>query len=157
MTVVELVNSCYPCPNITLYYNYVYTYTALSNVTRIEFSIRRETLYFALDSISVVDYLAPTTQLIVNGGFEYGNLTSWEYCNQNNVTSTGGVKSNYTYSGYTYGPQAGTYYYVGGSNVSADYLSQTFSTQTGHTYNVSFWILIPAGGNSTSAAFFLGV
>ncbi len=149
--------SCYPCNTFNFYYNYIYNYTALSNVTRIEFAIRRETLYFALDSVSVMDYLAPSTELIVNGGFEAGNLASWVYCNQNNATSTGGVKSNYTYSGYTYYPQSGTYYYVGGSNVSADYISQAFPTQTGHIYHVSLWVMIPAGGNSTSGDFFLGV
>ncbi len=43
----------------------------------------------------------PNTELILNGGVETGDLTSSRYCNQFNVSSTGGVKSNFSYTGFT--------------------------------------------------------
>jgi hypothetical protein len=50
--------------------------------------------YFALDNVSIRDFVASNTDLLTNGNFETGDLSSWVYCNQNNASSTGGVKSN---------------------------------------------------------------
>ncbi len=151
-----MVDNCYPCQTFAYYYIVVYNYTAISNVTRIAFAFLRQTYYFALDSVSVRDFAAPSTELINNGGFETGDLTSWLYCNQNNASSTGGVMSNFTYYNFTYYPQAGNYYYLGGSNISADYIIQPFSTQIGHQYTITMAVMYPGTGNFTSANFFLG-
>ncbi len=159
ITAIQMVAYCVPCTAFTPYFEFFYNYTAISNVTRIAFALKRQNYYFALDSVSVRDYAAPSTEILTNGGFETGDLTSWIYCNQNNALSTGGVKSNtsFSYNSFTYFPQAGTYYYLGGSNISADYISQSFPTKIGHEYNVSLWTMFPGSGNLTSANFFIGV
>jgi len=159
ITAIQMVAACFPCPSFVPYASFLYTYTAISNVTRIAFAYRRQNYYFALDSISVRDYAAPSTEILTNGGFETGDLTSWIYCNQNNASSTGGVKANtiFSYNNFTYYPQAGTYYYAAGSIISADYISQSFPTIIGHQYNVSMWSMYPGTGNLTSANLFLGV
>ncbi|UJR14330.1 hypothetical protein I4U23_001326 [Adineta vaga] len=157
LTGIEIVASCSPCNSFTSYVQFGYNYTAISNVTRIAFALRRQTGYFAMDDISIQDFAALGTELIVNGGFETGDLTSWAYCDQNNATSTGGVYSNFSYSGFNYFARAGTYYYVGGSTVAADYIMQAFPTITGHRYQVLLWAMHPGSGPSTSGDFFLGV
>jgi hypothetical protein len=153
----QVVAGCASCVTFAFYFPATYNYTAIANVTLIAFGYLIQTYYFALDNVSVRDLAAPATELILNGGFETSDLTSWEYCNQFNASSTGGVKSNFTYSGFTYYPQSGTYYYLGGSNISADYIIQSFPTIVGHTYSVSLSTMYPGTGNSTSATLFLGV
>ncbi len=138
-----MVSSCNPCVNFSYYYMVSYNYTALSNTTRLAFAFLVQTYYFALDSVSVRDFLAPGTEILNNGGFETGDLTSWLYCNQNNGTYAEGVKSNLTYQNYTYYPQAGNYYYLGGSNISADYIIQSFPTQIGHQYTITMGVMYP--------------
>jgi hypothetical protein len=150
-----MVSSCNSCPTFP-YTSLIYNYTALSNATRIAFAFLVQNYYFALDSVSVQDVLAPGTEILINGGFETGNLSSWLYCNQNNGTYTEGVKSNFTYMNFTYYPQAGNFYYLGGSNISADYIIQSFPTKIGHQYTISMWVMYPGTGNFTSANFFLG-
>jgi hypothetical protein len=151
-----MVAYCLPCVSFP-YYLVLYNYTATSNASSIAFSFLIQNYYFALDDVSVRDFAAPNTELISNGGFETGSLTSWLYCNQNNASITEGVKSNLTYNNVTYYPNSGAYYYMGGSNISADYIIQSFPTQIGHQYNVSLVVRLPVGGNLTSANFFLGL
>jgi hypothetical protein len=139
-----MVSNCGPCSSFPYYYTVVYNYTALSNATRIAFAFLIQNYYFALDSVSVRDFLAPSTEILLNGGFETGNLSSWLYCNQNNGTYAEGVKSNLTYQNYTYYPQAGNYYYLGGSNISADYMIQSFPTQVGHRYTITMGVMYPS-------------
>jgi len=157
MTGVVMIVNCYPCTTYPVYYQVISNYTAISSVTTIVFGYRRTNLYFALDGVSVRDFLAPTTELISNGGFETGDLTNWTYCNQLNASITGGVKTNFTYGGFTYYPEAGLYYYLGGNNISADYISQSFPTQMGHTYAVTLYSLYPGTGNLSAADIFLAV
>ncbi len=151
-----MVDNCYPCSAFPYYYIVVYNYTAMSNLTRIAFAFLVQNYYFALDSVSVRDFVAPSTEILNNGGFETGDLTSWLYCNQNNASIAEGVKSNFAFMNYTYYPQAGNYYYLGGSNISADYIIQSFPTQAGHHYTITMAVMYPGTGNFTSANFFLG-
>ncbi|UJR17407.1 hypothetical protein I4U23_004302 [Adineta vaga] len=157
ITGIEIVASCYPCATFTNYGPFSYNYTAISNFTRIAFAFRRQTGYFALDNISVQDFTALGTELIVNGDFETGDLTSWAYCDQNNVTSTGGVQSTFSDGSFNYFPKTGTHYYVGGSILAADYIMQTFPTIIGHKYRVFLWAMHPGSGALTSCDFFLGI
>jgi hypothetical protein len=149
-----MIDNCYPCVTFAFYYQVTSNYTAISSITTIVLSLRIGDFYFALDGVSVRDFLAPTTELISNGGFETGDLTNWTYCNQLNASITGGVKTNFTYRGYTYYPEAGLYYYLGGNNISADYISQSFPTQMGHTYGLTLYLMYPGNSSSTSANLF---
>jgi hypothetical protein len=120
--------------------------------------MQRQAALFALDDVSITSLAAPSVQLLTNGGFETGNIAPWYYCNQNNLANTGGVKTfNYTFNGFSYYPHTGSYYYVGGSNIAADYISQTFPTVAGQVYSVSLWFMLASGGPLTSGALFLGV
>jgi hypothetical protein len=144
----------------TSYYDYSYNYTAIGSSTRIAFAMMRQTGYFVLDDISVRNFAAPNTEIIANGGFESGDLTSWAYCDQNNASSTGGVKSNsshFTYDNFTYFSYSGSYYYIGGSPVATDYISQTFPTIIGDQYSVTFEVMNAGSGPATSGYFFLGL
>ena len=157
---IEMVANCINCTFFPVYFQYTRNYTALGTSSVIAFSIRRQTGYFALDNISIQSFLAPGVEIIVNGGFETGSLTSWSYCNQNNGSNTGGVKANsasFTYLGFTYYAKSGSYYYVGGSTTSADYISQTFPTVINAQYLVSMWVMNAGTGPLTSADLFLGI
>lgn len=157
-TGIQMIAQCIGCTTVLFYYNYVYNYTATGTSSVFALSMQRQTAFFAIDDISITSLAAPSIQLITNGGFETGSLAPWSYCNQNNAANTGGVQTfNYIYSGFTYNPNTGSYYYVGGDIVSSDYISQTFSTVAGQVYSVSLWVLVASGGPSTSAALFLGV
>lgn len=152
-----MVASCSPCSAFVLYYQFNYNYTAIATTTVLAFSLYRVNAYFTVDDVSVRDHAALSTEILVNGGFESGNITPWVYCNQLNASSTGGVRSNFSSGGYSYYPKSGTYFYAGGSNISADYLFQSFPTQLGHVYRVSINSMYPGTDNMTSAALFLSV
>jgi hypothetical protein len=73
------------------------------------------------------------TQMIINGGFETGDLTGWN--------RTGNCSNNVgeAYYGSSYAHTGNYYYYdpcVGGS----DYLTQTISTVPSDTYVITFWL-----------------
>ncbi|CAF2149064.1 unnamed protein product [Rotaria magnacalcarata] len=159
-TGISMIANCINCSTFLLYYNYVTNYTAIGSSSRIVFSFLRSTGFFALDDVSVRSATAPSVEILVNGGFESGNLTGWSYCNQNSATNTGGVKansSNFTYSGVKFFSNSGSYYYVGGGLTVADYLSHTFPTITGQIYTVGFWIVNSNNATLSSADLFLGV
>jgi hypothetical protein len=72
-----------------------------------------------------------SANLIVNGGFETGDLTGWT-CNV-----TDGVCG--AASGDA-SPHSGTYYGYGFDNEGTGSLTQIFTTVTGVDYSVAFWI-----------------
>ncbi|CAF3475715.1 unnamed protein product [Rotaria socialis] len=159
-TGISMIANCINCSTLLYYYNFVTNYTAIGSPSRIVFSLFRSNGFFALDDISVRSNTAPSVEILVNGGFEYGNLTGWSYCNQNSAPNTGGVKansSNFTYSGVHFYANSGSYYYIGGGLPVADYMSQTFSTITGQLYTVSLWFFNSNNVTLTSADLFLGV
>jgi hypothetical protein len=154
-----MIANCVGCVPIPSYIQFVVNYTAIATASRIVISARRQTGYFTLDDVSVRSFTAPSVEIIVNGGFETGNLTGWSYCNQINGTNSGGVQANsshFTYLGVTYYPRSGSYYYLAGGLTYADYLSQTFPTAIGQEYTVSFWYEYLGNGTSSSADLFLG-
>ncbi len=153
-----MIAQCTNCSTVPIYYQYFYNYTAIATTSFFALSMQRHTDFFAIDDISIVSVAAPSVQLIINGGFETGNISPWYYCNQNGSSNTGVVQTfNFTYNNFTYNPHSGSYFYAGGNIASADYISQTFSTVVGQVYSVSLCVMIANGGAQTNAALFLGV
>lgn len=133
------------------YVHYTYTYVAIANTTGVTFILREDSYYFGLDNITVSDNAAPSTQLLLNGGFETGSTSSWVYCNPNSATYAGVVRcTSYSSGGKTYSAYSGSCFYLDGAVTYADYLSQTFATIIGHTYTVSFWLYNPSGDTGVS-------
>ncbi|CAF3313006.1 unnamed protein product [Rotaria socialis] len=146
------------CTGHSSYLQYTYSYVAIANTTRITFVFRDDSDYFALDNITIWDNAAPSTQLISNGDFETGNISSWAYCNPNVASNAGEVQFGSTaYNGYTYTPYSGMYFYMDGSVGAPDYLSQTFATTIGSTYNISYWLYNGAGGTGVSVDVIMSV
>ncbi|CAF0739805.1 unnamed protein product [Rotaria sordida] len=140
---VTVLYHCTSCPNIVPYTQYTYTYTAISNRTRIAFAFREDEGCFALDAVSVRRLTAPTIELIGNNDFETGTLSSWTYCNPNSASSAGEVipnSDNFQCMTSTYQAKSGSYFYYDGAVGNCDYLIQTFSTIVGQTYTISYWL-----------------
>ena len=141
------------------YTQYTYTYVAISSTTRITFAFREDLGFFLLDDISVVNINSPNSDLIVYGGFENGALSpSWDYCDPVNSTSEGFILSNTAHliwDNVTFLARTGSYCYADGIIAFPDYLSQTFATQIGATYNISYWLFNRGSGTNSSADVFL--
>lgn len=149
-----MINICTNCPNISPYKQFSSTYVAISNFTRVTFTFREDIGYFALDAVSIRSLLAPSVELLANGGFENGTLSSWLYCNPSGAPYPGTIKqnsNNFTAQGQLYQSYSGNYFYLDGAVGKADYLSQTFATQPGATYNLSFWLYNQGSGTNNIA------
>ncbi|CAF2197069.1 unnamed protein product [Rotaria magnacalcarata] len=113
------------------YYNYLYTPTTQQATIMVELEQDPSAMY--IDGVSVVD--ASSQQLLTNGGFETGSLAPW----QHGTVSGGGVSSGCGYSG--------TYCYSDAIVSQTDNIHQTFSSVSGSTVNVSFYLQNNSGGS----------
>ncbi|UJR11076.1 hypothetical protein I4U23_015258 [Adineta vaga] len=115
-----------------LYTCYSYTWIATGASATLSFFFRHDPGGWMVDDITV--YRGPT-QLLVNGGFETGNLTGWirtGICNLN---------IGEAYFGNTYAKSGDWYYYdLCAGDGNGDTISQTFSTIPGEIYNITFWL-----------------
>jgi hypothetical protein len=89
---------------------------------------------FFLDSVSV-NHISANTSVLINGGFETGDLTGWTmFCNTSsncNGLYYGQVVSSRCYQGtYCYNDDCQHY----------DYLTQSFCTVSGDSYSISFYL-----------------
>jgi len=156
---VTVLQSIINIPDISPYVEYTYTYVAIATTTRITLAIREDQGFVAIDDVSVRNNAVPSVELIVNGGFETGSVSSWSYCNPGALQG-GMVVTNanyYSYYGYTYDAHSGNYFYQDGAYGAADYLSQTFSTVIGDTYTISYWVDNEGSGSSSSLDVYLSI
>ena len=115
--------------------------TVNSSVT---FAFRSDPGYFALDNVSVVQAVGTPINLIKNSGFELGSTgatpTNWSYNQTTEVFGQGfsGVADSTTFGSIA--PYGGSYTFESGSTGGYDFLSQTFATTAGQTYDVSFYL-----------------
>jgi hypothetical protein len=119
---------------------YSYSYTACGPSATVTFVFRHDVDTWSLDDVAVSN---GTHNLIVNGGFEMGNLTGWNYSNPSNTASHGRA----AHASAPYFPRTGTYFYVDRIYQKYDYLSQTFATVPTATYNISFWLYSTAASS----------
>jgi subtilase family serine protease len=89
---------------------------------------------------SAVVTLTVYGNLVLNGGFETGNFTSWSLSGGDPGDS---LVDNGSYSGII--PHSGKYVAALESIGSLSYLSQTLATTTGTTYLLSLWLNSPDG------------
>jgi hypothetical protein len=116
--------------NYPTYTYYTYTWTATGSTATLSFYFRHDPGGWMLDDVTVYH---GSTQLIINGGFETGDLTGWNYsgyCFYN---------TGQAYSGSSYA-KTGNYYYYDRCQQYGDTISQNFSTTVGDTYVISFWL-----------------
>lgn len=118
--------------------NYTVSFVPLGPVTAISFVMRNDPGYIYLDDVSVVDISTPTGELITNGGFESGPVSSttpagWYYQNPFSAQFTGTVINGFDHTGTGNS-------YQDGSVQAYDEISQDIATAIGDTYTLSFWV-----------------
>ena len=151
------------------YHQYTTTFTAQTVKSTVTFIFRNDPGYFAFDNASVMDITNPSGELLVNGGFEAlvtspgvdpnGQMApGWTLYQQPGVTNLGGVYNaasmNGIVTGGPLGGQGGSSQFWGdGSTNAYDGIAQSFTSQAGDTYQVSFWLDWSVDAGSTPTAF----
>jgi hypothetical protein len=115
---------------------YTVDFTAGVADTDITFAFRNDPAYTAMDDVSVVDLTNPAGNLIVNGGFETGDLTGWTYDNVYGASYGGGVASG---GCSLLGIYDGSYEWCDGATQAYDAIDQVIPTTVGDVYQVSFY------------------
>ncbi len=135
----------------TTYTLYTYGFTANSSSTTLTFAMTGDSGpmhdYWLLDSVSV-NHTNANTNVLINGGFDVGNLTGWtQFCATNaNCGGTGNYGQLTTAACYS-----GSYCYVDKCGSGGfDYLIQSFNTVIGDYYLLSFYLRIYNSGASYS-------
>ncbi|CAF1366132.1 unnamed protein product [Rotaria sordida] len=113
------------------YTYFQYIYRAISNLTTLTFAFYHDPSYWCLDDISVMK-INSTINLIINGGFETGSTSSYSVCAPSSANPAGYVSTEC--------PHTGLRSFYDGSYLPGDYLSQTFITDIGKDYQISFWL-----------------
>lgn len=115
-----------------------HTYFTVGNFSVVLVETNNNGVVAAGSGVSVVAYNnAPSySGLVLNGGFETGDLTGW--------TLTGNLSANAgNASASPFPPPVGNYVAILQSEGSPGYLSQTLSTTAGTRYLLSFWLINP--------------
>ncbi|CAF1484915.1 unnamed protein product [Rotaria sordida] len=111
---------------------------------------------YYLDAVSVVDNSAPTIELLKNPSFENSTTTAtnWvQWCTS-------------TCSGHPGVITSGTKCYLSTGNcfmdncyalTGIDFLGQSFPTIIGHTYTVSFWLVLGGSGTTLDNRFYADI
>ncbi|UJR32714.1 hypothetical protein I4U23_020173 [Adineta vaga] len=157
---LTMIYHCDNCSPQLTWHQLTFNYVAIANLTRIIFALRRDLGYFGLDDVSIRNTAALGVEILTNGGFESGTLSSWSLCVQSGSTGTGSVQStanSISYGSLTFAALSGSYYYLGGATVNAEYLTQTFPSVIGNTYKFSFSYVYSGSGLLSSGDFLLSI
>ena len=127
-TLLDITNM----PAQTPWTNYHFTVLATNAQTVLNFTVRNDPAYFALDEVSVIP-----VPLVNNGGFETGDFTGWNLSGNSSSACFVSTNSNYISSGF-YAAEMGP---IG----SPAFLSQSIPTVPGQTYLLSCWFANPSG------------
>src|ERR1700690_238926 len=136
------------------YTYYSYDVTATNSTTWLTVFFRQDPAYWGFDDAALTD--TNGNNLIVNGGFETGDLTGWVSVGQTNLPFGGQVYTGIGSPGTTTrSPHSGTYYWFDGVVGGVDGVAQSISTVVGQDYVLSFW-LAGDGGSIASFDAFIG-
>lgn len=138
MTLLNLFNV-----TTSAYKFYSFSYQTCARSAKLTFAFQQDIDAWCLDDITVSN---GTHNLILNGGFETGNLMPWVYENPRNLSFPGGISQAWS----NHNARSGIYFYSDGVYNGFDYLSQNFSTIPMFQYNISFWIdnRVPSNANN---------
>jgi len=126
-----------PIPSV--YTQYSVTFNATGTNVDLTFALRNDPGFFGLDDISMVDNTTSSGNLVLNGGFEMGNLGAWTDVNIYGAAYSGTVFG--AGCGSTgVGPHTGSYEWCDGSVQAYDAINQNIATTIGDSYTVSFWL-----------------
>lgn len=128
-----------PVPNMPYT---LFTFTAPATGTDVvSLGFRNDPSYDAVDNISVTENGGPS--LILNGSFETGDLSDWNFYGNTGFT-------NVQTSGDGYVPESGNYFLVEGPVGSDGFIDQSFTDTPGGTLTYSVWL---AGNGSAPSDF----
>lgn len=111
--------------------------------------------YF-LDTVSVVDNNATAVQLLMNPSFESSatTLVNWvQWC----TSTCGGNPGAITSGSSCYLSTGNCYTDNCYASSGIDFLGQSFSTTVGHTYAVSFRLILGGSGTTTANRFYADI
>lgn len=110
---------------------------------------------YILDTLSVVDNSAPAVELLMNPSFE------------NSTTATGWTQWCSSTCGSTFGvvvSGANCYLSTGNcfsdncyASLGIDFLGQSFPTTVGHTYKISFRLILDGSGTTSANRFYADI
>ncbi|CAF4605270.1 unnamed protein product, partial [Rotaria socialis] len=136
---------------------YQYSYTAVSTSAIIMFGFQNENnrKYF-LDAVSVVDNSAPAVELLMNPSFESSTTTAtdWTQWCSSTCGSTFGVVVSGTNCYLSTGNCFSDNCYA---SLGIDFLGQSFASTVGHTYTISFWLILGGSGTTTANRFYADI
>jgi hypothetical protein len=138
----------YNAPNQS-YTQYSYVYKATANKTTLMFCFLNRQYFWALDNVSVKDSIT-NVELLNDTGFELGSWTYWTA--YNTVYYSSGMSYGYS----SWGPYAGSYFYLDVQYTAGDGIFQNVTTVTGRNYTISFYLANPRGGNFSVAIVSIG-
>jgi hypothetical protein len=119
------------------YTYYSYDVTATNTTTWLTVFFRQDPAYWGFDDVALTD--TNGNNLIVNGGFETGDLTGWETVGQQGLPAAGRVTAGTPGPG-TENSHSGSYYWYDGAVGGVDGIAQGISTVVGQDYVLSFWL-----------------
>jgi hypothetical protein len=129
---------------------YSYGFTATDSSATLTFTMKGDNggpadNYYLLDSVSV-NHTNANTNVLINGGFDTGDMTGWtQYCDTTN--NCGGA----SYAQVTTSPCYSGPYCCVDKCQNYDYLLQSFSTVIGDYYLISFYLRVGASGGPQTA------
>jgi hypothetical protein len=121
-------------PLPTVYTQYSVMFTAWLTLTDVSIVFRHDPGYWAMDDISIST--GGGSNLFVNGDFEAGNLTGWNYLNIYGAPFGGVVSSNCAGMGSV----SGNFVWCDGATQAYDGIDQYVPTTVNSVYTVSFWL-----------------
>lgn len=121
---------------LTGYQQYTTSFVATQASTNITFAFRDDPAFIHFDNAFVANSSSPATNLLLNSGFETGDLTDWTYVNQYGAAFGGQVLYN-----PGQGQGGSNYFWYNGAVQAYDAITQAISTTIGDTYSISFWAM----------------